>query len=506
MQRENDLARNSKLVERLFVVLTLVAVCLVTSFSNPGFLDLPNHLARFYVMTRDFKSPFFNSVYETNFRLLPNVGVDVLMFGLGRLIDPGIALRMILGAIVALQCFGFLRLHRSFQKEAASPLILLLPMTVISYSFVLGFLNFSLALALLPWALSSIMRARTQAWWISLIAWSTVLFFCHFFAWLIFAYLTLIWFLFGSGAKPQVKEVIGVVFVLAVYVALYKLSPSSNEESRIIWSSATDKFKFFFATFVFGPFWKPASAMFFSLIGALAVLRKIDVNRGAVTVLIATGVLFAICPMGLSIGGNFDARIPAIFFALLISLSSIRLTAQLRKATLVVSFLITLLHFVACGAAMNQSNVEAARARSILRIIPQNSVVTVLSLNFDQSTHRDTWYPNYNMLQFVGVPEKPMHVQGLFSYPTQQPVLVKRNLQQALPIPMREKSGNVETRQADYKIWRENIAQRLVPLGFKKVYVFIVDHRSTSAKLEISDEILFQDASYKLIVCDLSKG
>jgi hypothetical protein len=457
-------------------------------------------------MTRDFQSPFFNSVYETNFRLLPNVGVDILMFGLGRLIDPRIALRMILGAIVALQCFGFLRLHRSFQKGAASPLILLLPMTVISYSFVLGFLNFSLAFALLPWALSSIMRSRNQAWWISLIVWSTALFFCHFFAWLIFAYLTLIWFMFGTGAKPQVKEVIGVVIVLAAYVALYKLSPSSSEESRIIWSSAADKFKFFFATFVFGPFWKPASAMFFMLIGALAVLRKIRLSRSAGSVLIATGVLFAICPMGLSIGGNFDARIPAIFFALLISLSSIQLTAHLRNATLVVSFLITLIHFVACGAAMNRSNVEAARARLILRILPKDSVVTVLSVNFDQSTHRDTWCPNFNMLQFVGVPEKPMHVQGLFSYPTQQPVLVKRNLQLALPIPMLEKSVKIEARQTDYNIWREKIAQKLVPLGLTKVYVFMVDHKSTSVQLETKDQILFQDATYKLIVCDLSKG
>ncbi|OWU66281.1 MAG: hypothetical protein CBB60_000320, partial [Armatimonadetes bacterium Cent15-Ar3] len=417
MERSNDLADQSLFTSRVFWGLTCVAVVLVCSFSNPGFLDYPNHLARFYVMTRDFQSPFFQSIYETNFRLLPNIGVDLLMFGFGRLIEPSIALRLVLGTIVWLQCSGFYKLHLARNGRIISPLVLLLPMTAVSYSFVLGFLNFSLAFGLLPWALVSVMRPRSRKWWLSLFGWSTALFFCHFFAWIIFAYLTLIWLFTQSSSKLRRSEIVTVFCLFFAFVALYKLSPSSTEESKIIWSSLSDKFKFVVATFVFGPFWKPATGLFFLLLSVLGLGRRFGISRDTKILLGATTALFLVCPMGLSIGGNFDARIPAIFFSLLLSLSTVKSSKFEQRVVVGLGCMITLIHLTACGIAMNRSNVEGARARAVLTLLPANSVVSVMSLNTGQSTHRDLWFPNYNMVQFVGVPEKPMHIQGLFSYP-----------------------------------------------------------------------------------------
>jgi len=481
-------------------------VCLVCYFKNPGFLDGPNHLARYYVMTRDFQSPFFDSIYETNFRLLPNVGVDFVMFFLGRIIEPGIAFRVVLGSIILLHCVGFYRLHRSLHAGTCSPLVLLLPMTALSYSYLLGFVNFALALGLLPWALMSTLKARNASWWLRLVAWSTALFFCHFFAWMIFAYLTMIWFQLRSEGKPKRVETVALLVIFVGYIALYKLSPSSTEESKVIWSSAADKIKFFFATFVFGPYWKVASGAFFVLLLALTVKKCFRLTKDAARILASIIVLFLICPMGLSIGGNFDARLPAIFFTFLVALANLNASPRLSRVVLGVACSVTVIHLFATGTAMLRTDAEAGRVRSVFSQVPSNSVVTVLSLNFGAATHRDTWYPNYNMLQFVGVPERPMHVQGLFSYPTQQPVLVKKGLQTALPILPRDKEGKIESRQKEFDEWRASIAAKLAPFGIDRVYVFVIDHSSTSAVLTTADAVLFEDATYKLIRCDLAKG
>lgn len=506
MESRSSQNHENMLIERLFFLLTGFAVCLVCYFRNPGFLDGPNHLARYYVMTRDFQSPFFNAIYETNFRLLPNVGVDLVMFVLGRIIEPGIAFRIVLGSIVVLHSLGFYRLHRSVHASTCSPLVLLLPMTSLSYSYLLGFVNFALALGLLPWALMSILKIRDTSWWLRLVVWSTALFFCHFFAWMIFAYLTMVCLKFRSDAKLKRGEVIGLLVIFLAYIALYKLSPSSSEESKIIWSSAADKAKFFFATFVFGPYWKAASGAFFLLLTALAFSKNFRLSKDSARILGAIIVLFLVCPMGLSIGGNFDARLPAIFFAFLIALSTVRNSQRLTRSVAAAACAVTLVHLGTTGAAMFRTNAEAGHVRSIFNQVRPNSVVTVLSLNFGRATHRDTWYPNYNMLQFVGVPERPMHVQGLFSYPTQQPVLVKKGLQTALPILARDTEGKIESRQKEFDDWRANIAAKLVPFGIDSVYVFVIDHRSTAASLMTTDKVLFEDATYKLIRCDLAKG
>ncbi|MEI7577916.1 MAG: hypothetical protein WCK51_13570 [Armatimonadota bacterium] len=384
--------------------------------------------------------------------------------------------------------------------------MLLLPMTALSYSYLLGFVNFALALSLLPWALMSTLKPRDVKWWLRLIAWSTALFFCHFFAWMIFAYLTLVWFQFRSGTKPKAAETIALLLVFLAYVALYKLSPSSTEESRIIWSSPADKVKFFFATFVFGPFWKLSSGAFFLLLLGLICAKSFRLTPDSGKVLVAILVLFLICPMGLSIGGNFDARIPAILFTFLVALSGFNATQRFSRAVVWISAAVTITHLGTVAAAMIRTDAEASRVRSILAAIPANSVVTVLGLNFGQATHRDTWYPNYNMLQFVAVPERPMHVQGIFSYPTQQPVVVKNGLQAALPILSNDKEGRIESQQRGFDQWRAHISEKLAPFGINRVYVFVIDHRSTSALLKTTDEVLFEDATYKLIRCDLAKG
>jgi hypothetical protein len=76
----------------------------------------------------------------------------------------------------------------------------------------------------------------------------------------------------------------------------------------------------------------------------------------------------------------------------------------------------------------------------------------------------------------------------------------------ALPIPRGDKLGTVEIQQVEFYSWRSQIAGKLRQFGIKDVYVFVVDHKSAGAKLDSNDKLMFQDSTYKLLRCDLTKG
>ena len=98
------------------------------------FLDYPNHLARYYMLTRDFGTPLYNQYYANNFRIIPNIGVDFLMAGLGRVVDPAIGLRLLLAGTICFACYGYSKLSRLRNIGDWHPALIILPVTLFSFS------------------------------------------------------------------------------------------------------------------------------------------------------------------------------------------------------------------------------------------------------------------------------------------------------------------------------------------------------------------------------------
>lgn len=142
------------------VVVGLFLVALLPLFATPvlPFIDLYNHLARYFVLSHLDAIPLLRQNYAANWSILPNIGLDVIGTLVLRVLPPAFAAHVTVIAIFALQYGGVLFFNRQLAGRT-SPLVALLLVPLL-YSFILnwGFANFLFGLGLVFWA---------AGWWLA---------------------------------------------------------------------------------------------------------------------------------------------------------------------------------------------------------------------------------------------------------------------------------------------------------------------------------------------------
>ena len=174
-----------------FAVLFLVAALPLLSVELPPLFDYPNHLARMDLLRRLPASETLQQYYELRWRIIPNLGMDLVVPMLARIIPLAWAGKVFILASLALVAAGAALVHRTVSgRWSIWPLsaFLLLYSRVLLWGF-LGYL-FGVGLALVAFALwISLSEKRASArLTVSAIA-ALVLFFVHLMACVIYAVL-----------------------------------------------------------------------------------------------------------------------------------------------------------------------------------------------------------------------------------------------------------------------------------------------------------------------------
>lgn len=143
----------------------LLAVACLVPFLLPSMLpltDLPGHLARLHILLDGEHSKYLSLYYEARLRLVPNLGSDLLMLGLSRVMSLDAASRLILGAAILGSAWGTLSISR--QLHGARQSIALLAFVFVFNWFLLwGFLNYLLGLGMaLPMVALWLQRLRDE--------------------------------------------------------------------------------------------------------------------------------------------------------------------------------------------------------------------------------------------------------------------------------------------------------------------------------------------------------
>ena len=129
----------------------------------PPLVDLPGHMGRYAVQLDP--SPF-GQWYSFHWRLIGNLGVDLLMEPMGRLFGVELGAKLIVMAIPALAVAGLIWIAREVHGRIPPTAFFALPL-MWGHPFVFGFVNFSLAmaLALMGYALWLRMARTGRAKW-----------------------------------------------------------------------------------------------------------------------------------------------------------------------------------------------------------------------------------------------------------------------------------------------------------------------------------------------------
>ena len=152
----------------------------------PPLVDLPGHMARYRVELDLGSSPELQRYFAFEWRLIGNMGVDLLVVPLAKLFGLEWSVKLIAIVIPALTVAGFLWVAREVHNRLPPTAAFALPFAF-AHPFLFGFLNFTLSMALGLLAFGLWLRlgrlGKTGLRALLFVPISFVIFICHTFGW-----------------------------------------------------------------------------------------------------------------------------------------------------------------------------------------------------------------------------------------------------------------------------------------------------------------------------------
>ena len=172
---------------RWFLALVVLATMIPLLYPPiPPLVDLLGHMGRYRVELDLDHSPFLQQYYDYHWAAIGNLGVDLLIIPLGKLLGLEPAVKLIVLLIPPLTAIGMLWVADEVHGRVPPTAFFALPF-IYGYPFLFGFVNFTLSVALAFIAfgfwLYLGLRDRTtlRSWLFAPI--SLVVFFCHTYGW-----------------------------------------------------------------------------------------------------------------------------------------------------------------------------------------------------------------------------------------------------------------------------------------------------------------------------------
>lgn len=168
---------------RLAVAAVLLLVLPFLFAVHPQQADYPSHLARYHIMLDRGQSAFLARYYDFEWVWSGNLGVDLLMWPLGRLLGVDQAAWLIAAALPLLVGLAILVVEWTLRQRIGIGALLALT-TVWSPAMLMGLANFTLSIALALFAFAGWVRLNGWRWRAALfVPLGVIVFLCHSAGW-----------------------------------------------------------------------------------------------------------------------------------------------------------------------------------------------------------------------------------------------------------------------------------------------------------------------------------
>lgn len=196
----------------IFAIFLVSLLPLVVSPVLPT-IDFYNHVARYFVLTHIDEQIALGDNYAAAWKLLPNLGLDVLALPFLHMLPPLFAAKAIIILIFAVQYGGVLVLARALHGRVSLVTALLAAILLYSYIFIWGFANFLLGNGLSFWCLALWLRLRERNLWLAALVcalFAGVIFLCHGFAFALYG-IMLSMLEFGRWWQARPRSISGLI-------------------------------------------------------------------------------------------------------------------------------------------------------------------------------------------------------------------------------------------------------------------------------------------------------
>eukprot|EP01037_Dinobryon_pediforme_P023126 gene23126-24484_t len=151
----------------LLVLLAFIALVPFAVARIPSMTDWPGHVGRYHVMLEIGRSPWLAHFYAFDWRLVGNLGVDLLVWLLGPWLGVERASWVIAALLPALTIAGVAAVARVSQRRIG-PATVVAASLVFGNALLFGFVNFCLAQALALLVFAAWIALRERTWWVHL--------------------------------------------------------------------------------------------------------------------------------------------------------------------------------------------------------------------------------------------------------------------------------------------------------------------------------------------------
>jgi hypothetical protein len=330
MSEATSETRSALSIDATILAATLIPLLLT---AHLPLSDLPNHLARQFVLRDWAASPTLQTYYGYDWALVPNLALELFVTALRPLVSIELAMRLFCMATVAMLFLGTRAVNRALAGPG-SRLYRAAPLLCYGGPFQFGFLSFcfGVGLSLLFFALYLRLReGRAPPFVATMLAASFLLLLCHLAAFGLFALATAGHALGAEVARrergflPRIFRagLIHAVFLVPPFLVFMALSPTAGEHGTVDWPSLREKIESIVAITLFS-----APRIELALLAAAFAGLAIGLVVGALrftptawAILALMACAWMAMPRGMIGSGYLDYRLPwAISFYALASL------------------------------------------------------------------------------------------------------------------------------------------------------------------------------------------
>ncbi len=398
--------------------------------SIPPLHDYPFHLARTAIL-----AGMGDQYYVAISFLLPNVGMDVVMLGLARLLPIEVAGRVFLCLVLALGLSGTVALHRALHGgRGLWPLAA--GFALYNFVFFLGFLNYLLGMGLALWAAAFWVWARPVG---LRLAGGTVaavgLLFCHLSALGVFALVVAGVELHRAWGSRSLGVLLASAGPFAVAgAALVLLSPAAGEAGQpLFWQAGWSWKPVMAVRMLMTPIpWLDAATLlppagFVALALWRGWLRLAPAMGVALGLL---GVAYLAMPFGIFGSEWGDARLPPAILCVAIAGMRLDLPGRLVRPVVLAAVLLLAGRMGAIAAVWREDAARIEVVRAALERVPEGATLWVATAGpFPRVRERDAgqlarWHPPMKHLVSLAGLQRPVFVPATWADPFQQPMRV----------------------------------------------------------------------------------
>lgn len=439
----------------LFVLASLFVIWPVLATEIPPLIDYPNHLARMHILRFVGEDEVLASIYQTNWRPIPNLAMDLIVPPLSHLTGVEWASRIFLMLAILMPVAGTLTLRKVLVGQVG---YVGLGAFVCAYTLPLawGFLNFSFGTGLALLVLAGWIRYRDRSWLVRFFAFNlamTAVYLSHLLALAGLVILIAIFELYSAWKSRALRpdrlawRALPVIAMFALPLALYvwQLVESGGTVPAMQTGSwfgdvATKYYAFLSGIYFYGGWIDAITLLFIAGVGVTAHYKgRLGFEARGLFLLAGLSLVILVLPHVFK-GVFLDVRLGVFLLALLIASVRIEI-ADIRYARglVVGSVLLTGVMGSQVQSAWAEYQRPYTEFRQAMNVVaPGSRVLSVHHVGETQA--RLTYVPDWRMSSVtrapgvlkshayrhaltLSIPDRSIFVAELFTQPSAQPVM-----------------------------------------------------------------------------------